>query len=283
MSQQLTFDLCGREVKGAPLLKWPGGKRSLLKHILPLLPESFNRYYEPFAGGAALFFALQPGVAVLSDNNPDLINCYIQVRDHPEEVIAHLKKLKNTEHDYYKIRGKVPTGEAAKAARFIYLLSLSFNGIHRSNLKGEFNVPYGRNTNSQFCNPVKIQAASVALSSAELRCEDFESAVADAKSGDVIYIDPPYTVAHGKNGFIKYNAKIFSWDDQIRLANLARDLVNRGCKVIVSNAHHSSILNIYKDFKLEVIRRTSTIAASGEFRCQIEECLFHNEINTYAE
>jgi DNA adenine methylase len=283
MSQQLTFGLCGCEVKGAPLLKWPGGKRNLLKHILPLLPVTFNRYYEPFAGGAALFFALQPKIAVLSDNNPDLINCYIQVRDRPDEVIARLKKLKNTEQDYYKIRGKVPTDEVARAARFIYLLSLSFNGIHRSNLKGEFNVPYGYNADSQFCDTVKILAASAALSSAELKCEDFESSVASAENGDVVYLDPPYTVAHGKNGFIKYNAKIFSWDDQIRLANLARNLIKRGCKVIISNAHHSSILNIYKDFKLELIRRTSTIAASGEFRRQIEECLFHNELNTYVE
>ena len=209
MPQQLTFDSYGREIKGAPLLKWPGGKRSLLKHILPLLPRTFNRYYEPFAGGAALFFALQPEAAVLSDNNHDLINCYTQVRDHPDKVIAHLKKLKNTEGDYYKIRGEMPTNDSAKAARFIYLLSLSFNGIHRSNLKGEFSVPYSYNSTSQFCDPVKIRAASAALSSAELRREDFEASVASAKKGDVIYLDPPFTVAHGKTVSLNTTPKYF--------------------------------------------------------------------------
>lgn len=192
MPQQLSLDVCEFEVKCAPLLKWPGGKRALLKHILPLLPETYNRYYEPFAGGVALFFALQPRMAVLSDNNPELVNCYTQVRDRPDEVIASLEKLKNTEQDYYKIRGKVPTDNIAKAARLIYLLALSFNGIHRSNLNGEFNVPYGYNTDAQPCDPVKIRTISAALSSAELLCEDFETSVANAGSGDVVYLDPPY-------------------------------------------------------------------------------------------
>jgi DNA adenine methylase len=124
------------------LLKWPGGKRALLKQILTYVPSSFNRYFEPFVGGGALFFALQPKQAVISDNNTELINCYKQVRDCPDAVIAFLSKLRNTKEDYYIIRENIPTEDASRAARFIYLMTLSFNGIHRVNLQGNFNVPY---------------------------------------------------------------------------------------------------------------------------------------------
>jgi len=265
------------EAIGTPLLKWPGGKRSLLNEIIPLLPKTFGRYYEPFVGGGALFFALRPRVAVLSDNNSDLINCYIQVRDRPDQVISLLTKLKNTEQDYYKIRDRIPTQDVAKAARFIYLTTLSFNGIYRLNLRGEFNVPYGYKKHLKPCDPTKIQEASRTLSTTELLCADFEVSVASAKKGDLIYLDPPYTVAHGNNGFIKYNSKIFSWGDQERLSSLAKDLVNRGCRVIVSNADHPSILKLYNDFTLRRIKRSSVIAASPDFRRQITECIFYNK------
>jgi len=278
MPQQLSLDLCETEIKGTPLLKWPGGKRYLLKRLIPLLPKGFNRYYEPFVGSGALFFALQPHTAVLSDNNLDLINCYTQVRDRPNDVIDYLKKLKNTEKDYYRIRDRIPTEDVAKAARLIYLTTLSFNGIHRLNLRGEFNVPYGHKTYLQPGDPVRVRMASAILSSAELRCEDFQASVANVKKGDIVYLDPPYTVAHGNNGFLKYNDKIFSWDDQIRLSNLASDLVKRGCKVIVSNADHPSVLALYKNFKLERVERASVIAADRKFRRQITECIFYNEV-----
>src|SRR5579862_6699126 len=124
------------------LLKWPGGKRAMLKHIFPFVPSTFNRYYEPFVGGGALFFALRPMQAMLADNNAELINCYKQVRDCPDAVIAQLSKLKNSKEDYYAIRESTPTDNTDRAARFIYLMTLSFNGIHRVNLQGNFNVPY---------------------------------------------------------------------------------------------------------------------------------------------
>src|SRR5690242_14865172 len=131
------------EIKSPPLLKWPGGKRSLVKRILPLIPPRFNRYFEPFFGGGALFFALQPAKARLSDNNADLMHAYLQVRDRPEAVIRELRKLRNSREDYYRIRASRPAVDAARAARFIYLITLAFNGIYRVNLHGEFNVPYG--------------------------------------------------------------------------------------------------------------------------------------------
>jgi|SRR2546423_12171943 len=277
MDQQLMFEQCNPGVKGEPLFRWPGGKRALLKHLLPLLPKAFNRYYEPFFGGGAVFFALRPKMAVLSDTNPDLINCYIQVRDRPNEVIAHLSKLKNTEQDYYRIRDKVPTDAVAKASRLIYLAALSFNGIYRLNSSGTFNVPYGYRTHLRPCDPAKIKAVSQSLFSAKLHPHDFEIAVEDAKKGDLIYVDPPYTVAHGNNGFLKYNAKIFSWSDQIRLATLVKNLAKRGCYVVISNADHPSIHGLYKGFKLKKVERASIIAASADNRRRTTECIFYNE------
>ncbi len=258
------------------LLKWPGGKRALLKDILPFVPSLFNRYYEPFLGGGSLFFALHPSQAVLADSNAELINCYTQVRDFPEEVITQLLKMKNTKEDYYAIRESTPTDDISRAARLIYLMTLSFNGIHRVNAQGHFNVPYSYDENAQHCNADKIRAVSAALSSAKLLNSDFEEAVSDAREGDFIYFDPPYTVAHGNNGFLKYNAHIFSWKDQIRLATVACDLADRGCYVLVSNADHYSIRELYSNFNVQVITRSSAIAASVQYRRKITECLFHN-------
>jgi len=258
------------------LLKWPGGKRALLRHILAFVPSTFNTYFEPFVGGGALFFALQAEHAILADKNTELINCYKQVRDNPEAVIVHLSKLRNTEEDYYIVRETVPSDDTARAARFIYLMTLSFNGIHRVNLQGKFNVPYGYKDYLNPCDAPKILHVSKLLSSAELLDEDFEATVSNAKAGDFIYFDPPYTVAHINNGFLKYNDRIFSWSDQIRLATTALHLAERGCKVVISNADHPSILELYRSFRMYRITRSSAIAASGEFRRPITECIFYN-------
>ncbi len=156
-------------------------------------------------------------------------------------------------------------------------MTLSFNGIHRVNLQGNFNVPYGYKEYLDPCDASKILAVSACLSSVELRHGDFELTSIDAKAGDFIYFDPPYTVAHGNNGFLKYNAHIFSWSDQIRLATIAYDLAERGCRVLVSNADHSSIQELYSCFKMHRISRPSAIAASGEYRRRVTECIFYNE------
>ncbi|MEW6183304.1 MAG: Dam family site-specific DNA-(adenine-N6)-methyltransferase [Bacillota bacterium] len=274
---QSTMDKNSPEEK-TPLLKWPGGKRGILKWLLPLIPDIFESYYEPFLGGGALFFAISPSKGVVADNNPDLVNCYVQVRNHPDEVIDCLTKLKNTKEDYYTARKEVPLDDIAKAARVIYLMSLSFNGIYRLNLKGEFNVPYGHKTHLQPCNPERIRAVSATLMNVDIICADFAESVANAKKGDLVYLDPPYTVAHSNNGFLKYNSKIFSWKDQERLATVASNLAERGCKVIISNANHSSIYRLYPGFKKQLVERPSVIAASSEFRKRITECIFYNEV-----
>jgi DNA adenine methylase len=266
--------------KIVPLLKWAGGKRRLLSHILPLLPANPGRYFEPFVGGGAVFFAYAPASAYLSDSNGELIELYSEIRDRPSRVISALSRMTNDEATYYRIRSTLPEGKAERAARFLYLTTLSFNGLYRQNLKGAFNVPYGHKVHLDPCDRERILEASSALRRATLRAVDFEAAVQSAKSGDVIYFDPPYTVAHGNNGFIKYNAKIFSWDDQRRLSALARNLWNRGCHVLVSNADHPSIKDLYVGFKTVVIKRPSVMAASPEFRKSISECVFVGQSQT---
>lgn len=260
--------------KHLPLIKWPGGKRALVGSILQFFPESFGTYYEPFFGGGAVFFALQPASAVLSDANVELINAYVQVRDNPESLAGVLSSFKNTEQDYYAVRSTSPRTPVRKAARILYLTRLSFNGIHRVNLRGEFNVPYGYKTHLSTIDEEHLYSASCALRTAKLISGDFEENTKDASKGDVIYFDPPYTVAHGLNGFVKYNERIFSWADQERLAKHARALAKRGCRVIVSNADHQSIHLLYKGFRCQIIERPSVIAASSAHRRQITECIF---------
>jgi DNA adenine methylase len=258
-----------------PLIKWAGGKRRLLPDIAELLPAQFARYYEPFLGGAAVFFSLLPRAATLSDTNGELIQMYVQVRDYPDKVMSRLRSMPNSEEDYYRVRSMKPRTEAGNAARLIYLCTLSFNGIYRQNLKGEFNVPYGYKTHVNPCDAAMLTRISESLQGTKLMEGDFETATSTARKGDLIYFDPPYTVAHGNNGFIKYNAKIFSWADQKRLASVALRLKKAGCSVIVSNADHSSICELYSDFKRHVIERHSVMAASSEFRRPVRECLFY--------
>jgi DNA adenine methylase len=257
-------------------MKWPGGKRELLKYILPLCPMTRGRYFEPFVGGGAVFFALSPPQAVLSDCDQDLVNCYSTIRDEPDVVVAKLAALRNTEEDYYQVRASRPRSASKRAARTIYLSKLAFNGIYRKNRNGEFNVPYGYKLHLAVCDATAIHAASTALANARIECLDFEEAVHGARAGDVVYMDPPYTVAHGNNGFVKYNAKIFSWKDQERLARVAADLARRKCRVVISNADHPSILRLYSGFRMIRIARASRIAASVDHRKSITECVFYN-------
>jgi DNA adenine methylase len=256
-----------------PLFRWPGGKRQLAPAILKHFPSSYSRYYEPFVGGGAVFFALRPRQATLSDNNPDLINCFIQLRDRPDQVREWLASTGKDEESYYSVRANVPDDDVGKAARLIYLANLSFNGIYRVNLMGQFNVPYGRRPHLEIADEGRIQAISEALQGTQIIACDFEHALLDVSADDVVYLDPPYTVAHSHNGFLKYNARIFSWQDQERLAALARRLVSLGCHVVISNAAHPSITALYADFQIREITRHSIVSAKRNHRGPISELI----------
>jgi DNA adenine methylase len=259
-----------------PLLKWPGGKRSLLSALLSHLPGTFGRYFEPFFGGGALFFAIQPKRALLSDTNADLINCYQMVRDEPTRLVQLLSRWSNDSRTYLKVRAWHPSTRLERAARLMYLTALSFNGIYRVNLRGDFNVPYGRRSHLPTVEPERIKETSEALQRRSIKCLDFEAAVRNAKKGDLVYLDPPYTVAHGDNGFLRYNARIFSWVDQTRLARTVLALSDRGCSVLLTNACHPSIRALYKGLGQIEVKRVSRIAASAGHRGSVSELLITN-------
>lgn len=257
-------------------LKWAGGKRWLIPQITNRLPD-FGTYYEPFAGSGGLFFALEPERAVLSDFNPELINCYRCVRNHCRAVIKVLKRLRVDEQTYYRVRDNLylKADKIERAAYLLYLNKTCWNGLYRVNRNGQFNVPMGQldRINDVF-DPEQLVCASRLLKRAKLRCCDFEEAVHDTKSGDLVYFDPPYITTHLNNGFIKYNSKLFRQSDELRLANLAQKLAKAGVSVIVSNAAHPLIKQQYDGpfYKVE-LQRASLIAADASRRSKFSELL----------
>lgn len=258
-----------------PCLKWAGGKRALISDIHKLMPREFENYYEPFFGGGATFFSLLPQNAVLSDLNEDLINVYTQIRDNVEEIIKGLKVTENNKEYYKKIKELKTNNSIKKAIRFIYLNKTCWNGLYRVNRKGEFNVPFANYKNPLICNEVLLRNISVELKNVSLLVGDFSEILNNAKENDFVYLDPPYTVTHSKN-FISYNSKLFSWDDQVRLANLVEELTKKGVKVMVSNAKAPEIKGLYKNLKFKIVKRKSVISGNTSSRKEIEEYIFYN-------
>jgi DNA adenine methylase len=222
-----------------------------------------------------VFFHLLPNRSVLADLNEELMNTYKAVRNDPVGVIKILRRHAVTEESYYKLRRSEPKLSATRAARFLYLNRTAFGGIYRLNLVGDFNVPYGggERTPELLWKTDILRAASKALRSARLKVSDFELVIDSAGIGDVIYCDPTYTVAHDNNGFIRYNERNFLWTDQERLADAAFRAARRGAMVIVTNAHHASIKQLYRGARFETLSRVSTITPHSELRRSVEELL----------
>lgn len=258
-----------------PFLKWAGGKR-WLRHRFPVKPSEIRgRYIEPFVGSGAIFFDLCPGAAIIADRNEALISTYQAIADSPKLVrryLAELSKLHPDEH-YYQIRSAQFRSKARMAAKFLYLNRTCWNGLYRVNRKGEFNVPRG--TKTQIISPEDdFVGWSRALSHAQILCQDFEDTISLAGEGDLVYCDPPYTVHHNKNGFLKYNETMFSWDDQKRLRSCLSEASKRGASVIVSNADHQSITDLYSDFGTHFpLDRASVISGESTGRGRYKELL----------
>jgi len=261
-----------------PFLRWAGSKQRLLPHILPHLPAEYGTYFEPFLGAGALFFLLQPTAAVLGDTCSPLIETYRSVASHPRGVYAASSAHNILDKDeYYRVRSLVPTDAIAKAARFIYLNRAGWNGLYRVNNRGEYNVPYGR---PKSANPVDLAnletcGSILAQSGMDIRNEDFSYVDGLARAGDLVYLDPPYVTGHNNNGFIDYNELLFSWDDQVRLAQMAVRLKQRGVHVIVSNALHKEVIALYPSFEVAEVERPSTLAGNPKARRAITEAVLH--------
>lgn len=266
--------------KVVPFLKWPGGKRWIAEEIADeLRPYLQKRYFEPFLGGGAVFFSLRPSRAVLSDTNADLINVYKEVKRSPQALIDGLKLMEVTAAEYQKVRASKPHAAHERALRFLYLNRTAFAGIFRLNRQGEFNVPFGggARTPEILWRKELLAMASKVLKTAALSCADFEDTMQKANAGDVVYCDPTYTVAHDNNGFRRYNEAVFSWSDQLRLATSAAKASRRGALVIVSNAHHESLMELYRandNCEVRAVQRTSCIAKQGLNRRLVSEALF---------
>lgn len=258
-----------------PILKWAGGKRWLCSRFPQLFETEYERYVEPFLGGAAAFFALQPKLALLSDLNSELIATYRAICTEPNEVYSKLRvhQSKHLEYEdyYYKIRSSNPVTPASCAAKFIYLNRTCFNGLYRVNLRGEFNVPKGTK-DSVILRTDDFERVSSALDRATLINADFEDVLDQCVAGDFAFIDPPYTAKHNANGFLKYNEKIFSWEDQRRLAACVRRFKARGGKALITNAAHQSVIELYQDVgDISQVSRASVIASETKRRGNIEE------------
>jgi DNA adenine methylase len=256
-----------------PFLKWVGGKGQLLSQILPLLPKEWHRYHEPFLGGGALFFALQPARSVLSDVNPALVNVYQMVRDRPEALIEQLAihQQSHSADYYYHIRGQHDLPELEAAARLIYLNKTCYNGLYRENSKGQFNVPIGRYKNPTVCHADELRLASQALAATELRVGDFMGGNVHWGPEDLIYFDPPYHPLSETSNFTGYSRFGFGAEDQIRLRDRVIELANMGVKVMVSNSDCPFIRDIYQDFRIETIEAGRSINSDATKRGKITE------------
>lgn len=256
-----------------PFLKWAGGKRWLARDHRSLFQLSDqDRYVEPFLGSAAVFFSLLPKRALLNDVNPELIHTYGVLKDDWAAVVALLQRhqSKHCEDYYYQVRASLPTGDAARAARFLYLNRTCFNGLYRVNRKGQFNVPLGTKTAVLMASD-DFRAVAEALAAAELVSADFEKIIDTCGESDFVFADPPYTVKHNNNGFVKYNERLFSWSDQERLKAALQRAAERGARVVVSNADHPSVRELYAGWAVDTLYRHSVMASESVRRRRTSE------------
>jgi DNA adenine methylase len=265
-------------VRVKPFLKWAGGKTRLLPSLRNSLPPHFDRYVEPFVGGGAFFFDLSPRVAVLGDSNPELMNCYEVVRDHPEELIEAILQFRVSGPEFYRIRGLDPNTLPAitRAARLIYLNKTCYNGLYRVNKQGGFNTPYGRNSNVKVVNPANLRASSERLKRVHLLCADFEAVLESAQKGDFVYLDPPYVPVGKFSDFKRYTKDQFYEADQERLADTFHELADRGCFVLLSNSYNKKTSKLYARFLQRTVQMPRFVNCKGEGRGKVDELLISN-------
>jgi DNA adenine methylase len=258
-----------------PFLRWAGSKRLVLCQIADILPRSIASYHEPFLGSGALFFLLQPQRAVISDLCQELINTFSAVRDNPRLIATHISHLGPDKATFYALRANPSTGRFKRAAHFIYLNKVCWNGLYRVNSRGQFNVPYGQPKSPVIADPTNLMACSNALRAPDVRlsCLDFEENLSSCSRGDLAFLDPPYVTSHSNNGFVDYNEKLFSWADQVRLAKTARRLAQAGVHVVVCNADDRRIRRLYPDFGAKRYHRHSTLSSNPKSRVVVSELI----------
>lgn len=262
-------------IRPTPFLKWAGGKRRLLAEIFYRFPQEYGTYWEPFAGGGAVFFGLSPARAVVSDINAELIRAYTALRDNVHGVISCLRRHVPTEAHFYRVRSQQPHGltDTEAAARMIYLNHTCFNGLYRVNRRGEFNVSFGRYTNPTICDLPNLLAVSQALRGVDLRLQCVFTIEDDVEPGDLVYFDPPYDPVSATASFVGYTRGGFGREEQVRLAEMFARLANRGVHVVLSNADTAFVRSLYGDFRIDTVAAHRAINSRPDRRGPVAEVI----------
>jgi DNA adenine methylase len=270
-----------------PVVKWVGGKRQIIDEIITYVPDSFSTYYEPFLGGGAVLFELQPKKAVVNDVNEELMNIYEVIKDNVDELIEGLKrhKIKNDKAYFYEIRELDRDREqynlltpVERASRIIYLNKTCYNGLFRVNKSGEFNAPFGNYKNPNIVNETTLRAVSAYFNKAKIRftCQDFEDALKWSRKGAFVYLDPPYDPVSETASFTGYDKGGFDHNEQIRLKKTCDKLNKKGIKFLLSNSATDFIMDLYQDYKIEVIQAKRAINSKADRRGNVDEVLVMN-------
>lgn len=275
----------------SPVLKWAGGKTQLLGQLTSLMPnEEIITYCEPFLGGGAMLFSIQPGVAYVNDINVGLMNLYNVIKHFPEALIAELSSYENTAEFYYKIRGFDRDAErftalsaVEQAARFIYLNKTCFNGLYRENRQGQFNVSYGKYKNPDFVNAEGIRAVSQYFNAANIyfTSMDFSEVLKTLPSGSFVYLDPPYDPVSETANFTSYTRYGFTKDDHIRLKQCCDELTARGIKFMLSNSNTDFIRQLYTGYFITEVSARRAINCNGNGRGGVTELVIRNYCMNY--
>lgn len=270
-------DVSGAQ-SGRPILRWAGGKASMADRLGKLLPVTWRTDIEPMAGGAALFFAVQPTHVVLSDVNAELINFYAVLKGNPRELIRKLTALTASRERYYAFRASKPRGSLQRAIRFAYLNRLAWNGLYRVNRRGEFNVPIGDRLPASMWNEKDLLSASVALAPAQLITGDFREILQYAVAGDFVFFDPPYPRgSRDRLGFNRYARRFFAESDHCDLARLINVLTRRSVKVMLTLADADHLDKLYpRTMNRTLVTSKALIACNGADRRQVGELILTN-------
>lgn len=271
-------------IAASPVLKWAGGKRSLIAQYRKHLPKKFGNYYEPFVGGGAVFFwlhsqgLLKNKEIFLNDINPELINLYEVLRSDCENLIDLLQwhQQHHSETHYYQVRAELPDTALGRAARTVYLNRTCFNGLYRVNSQGHFNVPLGRYKNPKVCDPPKLQAASLALHSVHLTHGSYLECVKSAQTGDFVYFDPPYIPLNATAYFTSYTKENFAMPDQEKLAQTFAELADRKVKVFLSNSDTPEVRALFPKFTKHKILASRAINSKADRRQKVTELLIRS-------
>ena len=271
----------------SPVLKWVGGKRQLLNDIIPMIPKNCSTYVEPFIGGGAVLFELQPKKAIINDFNSELINVYTVIRDYSEELIKELQfhKDNNTSEHFYAVREYDRKPEffsqmtpVQKAARVIYLNKTCYNGLYIVNSAGQFNSPYGKYKNPNIVNETVIRAVSKYFNENNIviKNEDFKEALKGLRRGAFVYLDPPYMPISSSSSFTGYTENGFNEDKQRELKELCDKLDKKGIKFLQSNSDCEFIRELYSGYRIKTIKAKRAINSKGNSRGEINEVLIYN-------